>query len=479
MKTGFKFEYYVLAIFLALLSFVFDVQGGSTKVGNGDEGSDLEGAQRITKGPIVDSRSSALEHLLKLNTNGIRGLGQLLPELLHSPIYLASKNSRAKGGLDEGRFHANLSGWVYARTFSRPHATTRFFPIAKKLARNQLIALHIHEALHRCLPEKIREDESKVTLLTLSLTAPGASHDDVFRVAKQLMPTPRNSRREDGELFENEFLDELPFSQATAMTSKTEVEHYERPSEFGYTFRFFQGTGGTQASGFPVIHSMHSIRSFLYPFGKGDHALGLGIEGSLLHTDQGTRSGPLGLSARIRVWTVRGFDIHAFGEFSLNTLSADELRNSLYGRDLATIGVSIQKRFDVGWIQNDLSYTAPGSSEETLGQITTNYEFGGVINVSVKGGLRLSDLHLGVFTDIYLSDFLKINEGPEVAINTGRYRIVSAGPEISYQSKRFTLGLWARFILDSTKNANFNFLGNIMGPGVSQGSIGATASINL
>jgi len=76
---------------------------------------------------------------------------------------------------DEGPFHVNLMGKVYARTFPEPHAATRFFPAAAKLDSEQLQALHIHEALHRALPDSVREDEAVVSEITLAPSATAAT----------------------------------------------------------------------------------------------------------------------------------------------------------------------------------------------------------------------------------------------------------------------------------------------------------------
>lgn len=155
-----------------------------TKVGNGNDGADLENLKIIKEGPILSARDQAVAWLKTLNVQGIAGLGRLIPEVEHSDLMMADKDAHPTGeapGSIEISADQNL---VYARTFAEPYAATRFFPAATKLTKEQLIALHIHEALHRALPENIRENEDIVSHLTMALTSPGANHDRVRQVAR-------------------------------------------------------------------------------------------------------------------------------------------------------------------------------------------------------------------------------------------------------------------------------------------------------
>ncbi len=64
---------------LALFFLNVCAYAGPNKIGNGDEGADLEGATSITTGPIVEARDQAIALLKKLNVEGVNGLGLLLP----------------------------------------------------------------------------------------------------------------------------------------------------------------------------------------------------------------------------------------------------------------------------------------------------------------------------------------------------------------------------------------------------------------
>src|SRR5262245_2740168 len=137
---------------MMLLFFAAATSAASTtKVGNGDDGTDLEGATPITRGIIFETRAMAVANLKALNIQGVAGLGQVIPELERSDLLMCKADVAAMS--TEGSWESSEdSKQVYARTFPEPHAPTRFFPAALKLSRDQLIALHTHEALHRALP---------------------------------------------------------------------------------------------------------------------------------------------------------------------------------------------------------------------------------------------------------------------------------------------------------------------------------------
>lgn len=62
-------------------ALAFTAQASVTKVGNGDDGADLEALTPITSGPIFEARQRAVETAKKLNVIGVPGLGLLIPEL--------------------------------------------------------------------------------------------------------------------------------------------------------------------------------------------------------------------------------------------------------------------------------------------------------------------------------------------------------------------------------------------------------------
>ncbi|MEK7690028.1 MAG: hypothetical protein AAB425_03305 [Bdellovibrionota bacterium] len=152
-----------------------------TKVGNGDNGDDLEDLTPITTGPVFESRQRAVTLVKKLDLEFVRGLGFLAAEVETTKMFMASKD--VSGVLDLAVAHpTSPTGALYARTRPEPHAITRFYPVCAGLADAQLVALHIHEALHRSLPEILRENESAVMEITLAIVAEDATQDGVRQV---------------------------------------------------------------------------------------------------------------------------------------------------------------------------------------------------------------------------------------------------------------------------------------------------------
>lgn len=432
--------------FLALLFAGASALAAPTKVGNGDDGSDLEGFVPVTEGPFVASREEALKLLRTLHVEGVRGLGNLVPELKSSELYQAKETVNATLPEDQGTFHSNMTGQVYARTFARPHAATRFFPPASKLSEDQLVALHVHEALHRALPESVREDESVVAKITLAITAPGATHDQVRETAEALVPEPN----------------------APAAAKPTRPE----PSQVGYQIR--QAVGPAGDSAFPRIKRLHSVYSYLYPFGGDETPFGMGLEASVVEEEGGVRSGPLGLSARMRLWSSRGFEVDWLGRVALNTLSAKELVNSAFGRDIYTIGLSIKKNFGPAYIENSLIYNFGGSSHRTIGRVEYEYNYGGVVNPLVRFGYQVGQLRLGAFGEIHLADHFQLSGG-NFRYDTGRYRIIAAGPEVVWMpGDHLVVGCAGRFLVASNKDTDLSNLGDLMGIGVGQGGLEAS-----
>lgn len=438
-------EFILLAVFLF---FLFSKVGyGITKVGNSDDGSDLEGVRPIESGPVVKSRKKAVFKLKSLNVPGVEGLGTLLPEVEKTSLFLAEKDITTSLAEDQG--HTSLSGNVYARTLAEPHAPTRFFPVAEKLEEEQLVALHIHEGLHRALPPSIREDEGVVAKITLAITSPEATYDSIQKVAGDLIP-----------------------KNVTKEVENQEVS-YLTGSNVGYTYRKFF------APNKPTIYhisSMHIVHSHLYPFGGKRTRFGLGLEFSLVNGPNNANMGPLGLSAHFRVFSKNGFEFGLWGQASLNTLSAEELKSSPYGRDIGTLGFSLKKNLKKAYVENYTSISFGGSAKQQIGPIEYKYSYGSVVDVKIRSGLRVAKIDAGAFAELHLADYFKVNGGA-FNLDSGRYHIFSVGPEVNLEWDDFVFSVFGRFLLSATKNANYDFLGNLMGPGVSQGSLGASVKL--
>jgi hypothetical protein len=443
-------------------AFAGTLSESPSRVGNGDDGADLEKLSKIESGPIVDAQKRALELVRKLNSAGVSGLGALEPEIERSPLFMASEDVPANLDEDQGVFHSSMQGKVFARTLPEPYAATRFFPAAHALQEEQLMALHIHEALHRALPESVRTSESVVSALTLAITSSGTTHDTLVASSQRWIPQASEGMQERGSGSARSLTDGR---SSVGVASDARVR---QPSLFSYEFRKYQQSDS------PGISSMrpsgaHVIRSDLYPFGDESSTLGVGIEGSVIHSPERSGMGPLGISGKMRLWSGRGFDVGAWGMASLNVLSTQELKNSALGRDVASLGLSMRK--DLRWltVENRIGYTFDGTAEQTIGALTYRYEFGPIVLASVSAALRIAQFRLGGFADLHLADSYRVSGGA-FQFDSGRYRLLSGGPRFSYETLDFVASLSGQFVLDSTQDANLDYLGNLLGQGAGQGA---------
>jgi len=461
----------IASTFLALIiATSTDGWAGTTNVGNGDDGADLEGSVPIDNGPIVEARKKAVDKLLKLDVEGIPGLGKLIPEVRRTPLFISKRDVPADEANEGSRYHSDMSGMLFASTFTEPNAPTTFYPAAKTLNEDQLIALHIHEGLHRSLPSTVAEDENIVSQITVAITSPESSNDRIKAKILKLMPELDSPR--------------MTFSPAdgTMAAEKYPIPEnakVKRPSILGYSYKVFNNPQSAQDSSISPLTSMQTVQSFLYPFGNDKNPLGIGIELSFLNrVDSSTQMGPLNLSGRMRIWSSRGFDVGAWAVVSLNTLSAEEMKNTPYGRDVFSGGLSMQKDLQYFYIENLLGLTSQGTSSQQIGTVPYTYSYGSVVSATVRAGGKLGMFHMGVFGEIFLADYYRVSGGA-FQFDSGRYEITSGGPEFTIEGNSWSVGIYGRFILNSTKDANFDYLGNVMGQGVGQGSIGGTVAIKL
>jgi hypothetical protein len=205
----------------------------------------------------------------------------------------------------------------------------------------------------------------------------------------------------------------------------------------------------------------------------------MGLEASFIgRQDTFAQMGPLRLSARLRIWSSRGFDVGAFGEGALNVLSAEELRDSPIGRDVGTAGLSLRKEIRNIYVENFVSLSTSGSAQQKLGQINYKHEFGKTIGVAVHAGAKLRRFRLGGYGELNLADYYRVSGGA-FSFDTGRYRILSVGPEVSYDWDDFEVSVIGRFLANATRDISYDALGNIMGQGAGQGNVAATFSVKF
>lgn len=462
MKTKYLF---VISTIAALLMSSSNVYANPTKVGNGDDGGDLEKLEKVTSGILQTTRIKAIKKLEALNVRSVSKLGNLVDEVKKTDIYLVKDNKVQAHKFDRG-FESSKDGKkVYARTFAKPHAATRFFPDSMLLSENQLVALHIHEALHRTLPESVRENEAIVTEITLAISGPDASRDlisqkmaSLVSPAQQYLSSPQRA------------------AMSTRLIEKPFTKRIQNPSEFTYGFNYFQGT---DESDFKEVRSMHVLKSYMHPFGGANEAIGLGIALSYLNLDDKSYLGPVKLSGRMNLATWRKFDVEAFAEHSMYTLSDEELKDLPLARDVTTLGIAMSREAKNFYVRNYVSISPESDTDEQVGAIKYVHTYGDVWNINIAAGVKYKNFLLGGKGDLLLAKAYTLSGNDGFNFDSGRYRIVKVGPEVKYQSDNMTLSIFAQRIIDSTPGVNLDYLGDVFGHGAGQGYVGSSFSVTF
>lgn len=478
----------VVAIFVLLLVTIFKYEtahAGPTRVGNGDDGGDLESPIVVKSGVLIETRDEAVALLKQLNVAGIAGLGQLIPETEKTEIFLVSRNvdlgktqaspEERSDALEEAKSIGAVNEKnqpVYARTFPESHAATRFFPAALMLDRKQLVALHIHEALHRALPMALRENEQAVSRITLGITSTGTSFDRVKEVVA------RETLHAQGEIA-FAVLGASGGTSSSLSTAKNNVASatISRSSIVEYGYRSFFLPDRQKATA--PVSSLHSLKSFLYPF-EGD-SLGLGVEFTFVVLPERSYLGPLGLSSQLKLGMWGRSDIDVFANLHLNTLTDGEIRNTPVGRDTATIGFAIHREAQSFRLENRVYFTGASDATQKIGGVEYTHKFGGIFGARILALGRTalsgsSSFEWGGMGEVLLANSHEIAGAGPLAEKTGRLRVVTVGPEFAYTTGDFRYSLNGRFIVDSTPGISLDQVGDLMGYGVGQGSWGAAVS---
>lgn len=467
---------------------------GPTRVGNGDDRADLESLEEavpVKSGILQETRKEAAEKLRRLQVGSIEGLGTLIPEVEKTEILLVGRNidlkkmntnphereealevARAIGAVGE------KNQLVYARTFAEPHAATRFFPAALMLDRSQLVALHIHEALHRALPKGVRENEKAVSRITLAIAAPDTTFDRVkASVGRELA---RQNTGGDKSVVASE---ETSASIASIQDGELGPRPRNNYVEYGYRSFFLPDSTKSAAP----ISALHSLKSFMYPFGSSEKRelgfLGFGLEFTFVGLTDRWYLGPVGLATRVRVAKIDEFDVQLRADLHLNTVSAGEIRDIPVGRDTGTFGVVVRREDERIRIENQI-YFVPGSvATQVVSGTEYTHRYGSTFGARFAAtGKWPSDkqqsYEFGGIAEVLVSGPYEVNSGT-TASKTDRIRVVSVGPEFGYRVGDLRFSVNGRFVLDSTRDVSLDQLGDLLGQGVGQGSVGVAATWNF
>lgn len=392
----------------------------NTKVGNGDDGDDLEGAVPLTSGKIVEARTAAVLLLERLRTGSVRGLGLLIPEVEKTALYLAKRDVK------DGHF---------ARTMPEPHAPTRFFPQATKLDRDQLVTLHVHEGLHRVLPPALRGDEAVVSRIAQAITTPGATTDRVAAVMDDVLSKGKDDA-----------------------TDGLYIQAGDEPTNFSYGIRQYFGYAGGPAA---RVERWHVLGLELPSLRSGRFALRGYVGASLVEADTITL-GPIHFEPRLVFVPREDYELTFWfrGVFFPATDAAWVL--AFGGRDLYAVGLSARK--DLKRIFLDLRIEGAIVRGTVLPK-----EIGSVLHTRLGAGVRREKFSAGAFVEMHIADMTNLG---------GRsFSLLSAGPEATWRiDDSWSLTASGRWAL---AGGNFDELGDLVRYGAGQGNLGLTLRYGL
>lgn len=429
-----------------VILFIFIIStsswAGPGKVGNGDDGSDLENFNEVKSGRLITSRDAALKKIQTLNTAGIPKLGALGPELENSKIYFTKKNISAEK-LDElGAYHSGMQRLVYARTFATAYSPTRFFPAAMDLSKTQLIALHIHEALHRSLPKKYREDEKIVSKITLSIVSPGATYDSIKAVVTDLL-------QDDETSFLNRNSKKPAYLEAKIIKNASSSEKNGSPN-------------------FTPLDLMYGLSSKIYPLKNKFSSVGMGIDLSFFKNDHESFLGPLGLSLSGQVFTLNGFDGELYFRWGRNSGSSKKLQSVLVARDNFRVGLQLFKDQGSFEILNQLEFMKEHKENKTLAGSSYQFKFGSVTKTKIEVLKKINDWAFGSALSLYLIGPTEVTGALRSSAQRGT--ILSLDPKLRFTQGRHVYSMGLSLPL-SINDSDFNNIGDFVDGAPAQASV--------
>jgi hypothetical protein len=397
MEVSLKHIFVAALLLAASLTLSLNAIAAPTRVGNGDDGTDLELAKKVDSGILIETRADALARIAKLNAQNVPGLGRLLVELEKSEIFYVAHDVKPTAEAEGGGLEHDANV-VFARTFPEPVAPTRFFAAALMLEREQLIALHIHEALHRALPPDLRENESTVSQLTLALAAPDSTHDRVQATMAKV-------------LFANRF------AAGAATPAAFEAPQAMAAPKSTASFREFLGISQWKAKYKQVevatrfsnqdaeaMYAAEWTADFRFdelgPLGKTsiEPYIAMGFESFSLDKDgtRGFANGPAGIKIATKLW---GDDLgEVFGEYRyVTTTPADsEIRSGYNARTLKEYTLryrsleasSYRSNYSVSVVEGTAS-DMPNLYDFSYGQIT-NVTYGSMLTAKYVMDIQLT-----------------------------------------------------------------------------------------
>jgi hypothetical protein len=446
MKNKMKNNKLLIPILLSALLATTSVQAGPYKVGNGDVGADLSAFEEVHVGKLKKTQKMAADLLKKLNVKQLPRLELLTPEVAKSDLYLIKPELTQERLKELGQWEEKSGHNVYARTFARPHAATRFYRQALDLSDQKLIALHIHEGLHRALPKSIREDEKIVTKITGLLTTPDITFDSIKRELSKIHPMfDVNSEASDVAASQKFHPSYLKFG----------ISEYTSPREIQENRRL-------------PISRRYRFGTMLYPFEDYNQlsVIGFGFDTSVieLNDDASNFFGPFSLTVKGKIWRIGKFDVSGFVKGTFNTFSEEKIEQSLEGRDYITLGVDFQKKKRKYYFHHGIEFL----TESEVKTSNRKYLIGNIGKFWLKTGKQI-DRHFkvgGRAELIYLDSFGVRGDG--LNINKGGSQFLSLGPDINYMNKDYSIQFLGKYLLDTQEDDEYNFINDLFDNGQGQ-----------
>lgn len=439
-----KSRHYIL--FFALYLFCSKLQAGPYKVGNGDVGTDLAAFEQVHIGKLKETQKKAALLLKQLNTKQLPSLELLEPEVEKADLYLV-KHELSEAKLKElGQWDENSGHHVYARTLARPHAATRFFRQAMELSEQKLIALHIHEGLHRALPKVIRENEEAVAKITSLLTTP----DMTFDTLKRELPKIHSL-----------------FDVGSEPSDVAQTQRY-LPSHINFGVSEYSEPNENQPNRRLPVSRRYRFGTMLYPFEDYNYLsnIGFGFDTSIieLNDDASNFFGPFSLTVRGKFWRLGKFDVSGFAKGTFNTFSAEKVEQSLQGRDYLTLGFDFKKRKNKYYFHHGIEFIT-NSEVKTSNR---KYLIGNIGKFWLKTGRHFNrHFTLGAQAEIMYLDSFGVR-GDGLNINKGGSQFLSLGPDLNYKNKDYEVQIIGKYLMDTADDDEYNYINDLFDNGQGQ-----------
>jgi len=414
-------------IFIILI-LPFLSYGSGSIIGNGDNGEDLEGFKLVTSGRLLSTRELAIKTLKKLNVSSIKHLGNLFPEVSNTKIYITKRNIKESELEKLGAYETGRSGFIYARTFPRAYASTRFFPKSLELSNSQLIALHIHEGLHRSLPSNYREDEKTVTAITLAITTPNSSFDLIEDKVKHLIQDTKNKVNMT-----------LPKIKSISKNNKVTIN--------SYLFKV------SNLSEYSSIEQQLELKNILYPINGYFNSLGIELGFSVLKIKNESLLGPIELGFRGQIGTLGNFKVEANIAWMRETGNLSNESQILSVRDSFKVGAILTGKFKKLEMTNSIYFIKDKTSKKVLNNKQYSIDFPSVTLVEMKAIKELNKFKFGSYVNIILAGSY---ESKTLNVFTGRRSFISLGPQLSYDFGTVKSTITTNILLSKLSNKNFS-----------------------